>query len=94
MSIYVFPDLTSPEDDLVIEDDLESETVLGGGRAGLLDQDQEEIDMNYPQAKSKMRGMSGPISSSLDVSNPILLTTLKTKTWSKLVKWVLRMGRG
>ncbi len=65
---FVFSDLQSPEDDLVIEDDIESETVLGGGRSGLLDQDQEDSEMNYPQAKSKMRGMSGPISSSLDVS--------------------------
>ena len=58
------------ENDLVIEDDIESETVLGDGKAGLLEH--QDNDMNPTESlnksKGKLRGMSGPISSNLDVS--------------------------
>ena len=54
----------------MIEDEIESETVLGEGKASLLDN--QEDDMNpassLNRSKGKMRGMSGPISSNLDVS--------------------------
>ena len=58
------------ENDLVIEDDIESETILGDGKAGLLEH--QDNDMNPTESlnksKGKLRGMSGPISSNLDVS--------------------------
>ncbi len=68
----------------MIEDDIESETVLGDGRAGLLrlqpDDDDDDADMNPlsggaappggGRPKNKMRGLAGPISSNLDVSPP------------------------
>ncbi|KAK3108657.1 hypothetical protein FSP39_012699 [Pinctada imbricata] len=60
--------------DLIIEDNLESETLLGGGRSGLIDQE-ELPDTGYvptvkpqsrPRSAVKQKGLSGPISSSLD----------------------------
>ena len=61
------------QNDLVIDDDIESETVLGEGKAGLLEH--QDGDMNptssLNRSKGKMRGMSGPISSNLDVSTSL-----------------------
>ncbi len=58
--------------DLVLEDTLDSgETYVGDGRSGLFGNARDKADdmMNYNRPKSsKLRGMSGPISSNLDVS--------------------------
>ena len=54
----------------MIDDDVEGETLLGDGRAGLMVKEREDSlkhtsGMNRP--KSKMRGMPGPIASNTEV---------------------------
>ena len=58
--------------DLVIDDDIEGETVVGEGKDGIFSKPEEEVQ--YPmgmlpkkqnKVMSNMRGMSGPVSSSI-----------------------------
>ncbi|XP_060086073.1 probable ubiquitin carboxyl-terminal hydrolase MINDY-4 [Ylistrum balloti] len=56
--------------DLVIEDNLESETILGDGKSGVLAQESPEItpstQKSRPRSSTKHRGLSGPVTSNLD----------------------------
>ncbi|XP_069114259.1 probable ubiquitin carboxyl-terminal hydrolase MINDY-4 [Argopecten irradians] len=56
--------------DLVIEDNLESETILGDGKSGVLGQDTSDVTSSTqktrPRSSNKHRGLSGPITSNLD----------------------------
>ncbi|XP_033762139.1 probable ubiquitin carboxyl-terminal hydrolase MINDY-4 [Pecten maximus] len=56
--------------DLVIDDNLESETVLGEGKSGVLAQGSSEVtpstQKTRPRSSNKHRGLSGPVTSNLD----------------------------
>ncbi|OWF43742.1 probable ubiquitin carboxyl-terminal hydrolase MINDY-4 isoform X2 [Mizuhopecten yessoensis] len=56
--------------DLVIEDNLESETVLGDGKSGVLAQESAEYtpstQKSRPRSSAKHRGLTGPVTSNLD----------------------------
>lgn len=60
------------DSDLVIDDNVQGETVLGEGRSGLLDR-REDSDTQIRQAMERKkagtprRGLSGPITSNLEV---------------------------
>ncbi|CAH1789565.1 unnamed protein product [Owenia fusiformis] len=50
--------------DIIVDDDVEGETLLGDGKSGLMDQQIPDRPMSSRSNRS--RGMSGPITSSLD----------------------------
>ena len=60
--------------DLVIDDDVEGETLVGSGKAGLMDKEDIKDPLPIPQRlqarpiSAKKKGLSGPISSNLEVS--------------------------
>ncbi len=59
------------EPELVVEDEVEGESLVGGGKASILrgqQDEQEDMNTSAARSKNKLRGMSGPISSNLDVS--------------------------
>ena len=56
--------------DLLIDDNVESHTILGDGKAGLIDADviTDPLPLRNRPKSAKLRSMGGPISSNLDVS--------------------------
>nr|XP_022286983.1 probable ubiquitin carboxyl-terminal hydrolase MINDY-4 isoform X1 [Crassostrea virginica] len=60
--------------DLVIDDDVEGETLVGSGKAGLMDKEDTKDPLPIPQRlqarpiSAKKKGLSGPISSNLEDS--------------------------
>ncbi|XP_061180433.1 probable ubiquitin carboxyl-terminal hydrolase MINDY-4 [Saccostrea echinata] len=60
--------------DLIIDDDVEGETVLGAGKAGLMDKEDTNDYLPTPQrlqarpVSAKRKGLSGPITSNLEDS--------------------------
>lgn len=60
--------------DLVIDDNVEGETLLGSGKASLMDREDPKDLFPTPQRlqarpiSAKKKGMSGPITSNLEVS--------------------------
>lgn len=60
--------------DLVIDDNVEGETLLGSGKAGLMDREDPKDSFPTPQRlqgrpiSAKKKGLSGPITSNLEVS--------------------------
>ena len=67
----VLVDVTESEPDLVIDDDVEGETLLGAGRDGLLRQrsSEERVGRPGPERSSRTRGMSGLVSATKEVSD-------------------------
>lgn len=76
--------------DLVIDDNVEGETLLGSGKAGLMDREDPKDSFPTPQRlqgrpiSAKKKGMSGPITSNLEVSVKRLKVKQHTD-WRKFI---------